>query len=232
MLSRSTFLTLLFVSLIHAGLIAAVWIQAPAAKLSSLAAPTVEGVLIAMPEPEEVPSSPVVETPPPPPPPPKKPEAPKKPIPKPVVQPKPQPVKPPPVETKVAPPENAMTPPTPPPAPAPAPTQVPASVPVTPEPQQEPVQEPQVDASRMKSLAPKYPRLSRRLREQGTVLLEMLVLPDGSVAELRVKTSSGFERLDQAALDAVKSWRFFPARRGGEAIAYRYVQPIAFSLAK
>lgn len=64
------------------------------------------------------------------------------------------------------------------------------------------------------------------------MLLEMLVLPDGSVAELRVKTSSGFERLDQAALDAVKSWRFLPARRGGEAIAYRYVQPIAFSLAK
>lgn len=234
MLSRSTFLTLLFVSLIHAGLIAVVWIQAPAAKPSSLAAPTVDGVLIAMPKPVAVPTPPVVETPPPPPPPPppKKPEAPKKSIPKPVEPPKPQPVKPPPVETKVAPPENAMTPPAPPPAPAPASTQAPASAPVTPEPQEESVQEPRVDASRMKSLAPKYPRLSRRLREQGTVLLEMLVLPDGSVAELRVKTSSGFDRLDQAALDAVKSWRFLPARRGDEAIAYRYVQPIAFSLAK
>jgi protein TonB len=77
---------------------------------------------------------------------------------------------------------------------------------------------------------PTYPRRSRRLREQGTVLLEMLVLADGRVTELRVNTSSGFERLDQAALDAVQSWRFLPAQRGGEAIAYRYLQPIEFLL--
>jgi len=228
--SRSILSTLLFVCLFHAALILAVWSHPPAAKLASLSVPTVQGVLIAMPEPAVAPATPVVETPPPPPPPPpppKKTEAPKKPIPKPVEQPKPQPVKPKVTEPeKVAAPEKAITPTATVPAPAPA------SAPQMPEPQEEPVQEPRVDASRMRSLSPKYPRLSRRLREQGTVLLEMLVLPDGSVTELRVKTSSGFERLDQAALDAVKSWRFLPARRGGEAIAYRYVQPIEFSLAK
>lgn len=226
--SRSILSTLLFVCLLHAAVILAVWSHPPAAKPVSLAAPTVQGMLIALPEPVAVSVPPVVETPPsPPPPPPKKTEAPKKPMPKPVAPPKPQPV-----ATQTAPPETAITQPSPPPAPAPAPVDAPAGAPVTPEPQAEPVQEPQVDASSMKSLAPKYPRLSRRLREQGTVLLEMLVLADGSIAELRVKTSSGFERLDQAALDAVKSWRFLPARRGGEAIAYRYVQPIEFSLAK
>lgn len=220
--SRSILSTLLFVCLLHAAVILAVWSHPPAAKPVSLAAPTVQGMLIALPEPVAVSVPPVVESPPPPPP--KKTEAPKTPVPKPV-----QPPKPLPVETSIAPPETAITPA---PPPAPVAVQAPASAPVTPEPQAEPVQEPQVDASSMKSLAPKYPRLSRRLREQGTVLLEMLVLADGSIAELRVKTSSGFERLDQAALDAVKSWRFLPARRGGEAIAYRYVQPIEFSLAK
>lgn len=226
--SRSVLSTLLFVSLLHAAVILAVWSHPPAAKPASLSVPTVQGVLIAMPEPVVVPAPPIVETLPPPPPP-KKPETLKQPLPKPVEQPKPQPIKSRPVETKEAPPENTITPP---PAPVPATVQAPASAPLTPEPQEEPVQEPHVDASRMKSLSPKYPRLSRRLREQGTVLLEMLVLVDGSVTELRVKTSSGFERLDQAALDAVKSWRFLPARRGGEAIAYRYVQPVEFSLAK
>lgn len=226
MFSRPTFLTLLFVCLIHAGLIAAVWINAPVTQSLADTQPTVEGVLISLPEPPAVQAPPpAVETPPPPP---KKPNVPK-PKPKPVEKPKPQPVKP-----KAAPPENAITPPAPPPS---APTHAPAKEPApiatpTPEPLEEPVQEPRVDASRKQSLAPKYPTLSRRLREQGTVFLELLILADGSIAELRVKTSSGYERLDKAALAAVKNWYFVPARRGGEAIAYRYVQPIAFSLAK
>tara|TARA_R110002111_G_scaffold115634_2_gene176588 strand:+ start:417 stop:1055 length:639 start_codon:yes stop_codon:yes gene_type:complete len=86
------------------------------------------------------------------------------------------------------------------------------------------------DASQLNNIPPSYPRLSKRLREEGLVILELLVLVDGSVAEITVKTSSGFLRLDKAALAAVSKWRYTPATRQGEIIAYRYEQPIEFSM--
>ncbi|MEE2000818.1 energy transducer TonB [Alkalimonas sp. MEB108] len=93
-----------------------------------------------------------------------------------------------------------------------------------------PVTAPRADASHLNNPAPAYPMVSRRLREQGTVLLELLIEADGQISELAVLQSSGFPRLDQAALEAVKQWRFEPARQGGSAIAYRYQQPITFQL--
>ncbi|MEE2023089.1 energy transducer TonB [Alkalimonas mucilaginosa] len=93
-----------------------------------------------------------------------------------------------------------------------------------------PVTAPRADASHLNNPAPAYPMLSRRLREQGTVLLELLIEADGQISELAVLQSSGFPRLDQAALEAVKQWRFEPARQGDTAIAYRYQQPITFQL--
>jgi protein TonB len=78
--------------------------------------------------------------------------------------------------------------------------------------------------------APAYPAASRRLGEQGRVLLDVYIQPDGRVGEIRVKQSSGYPRLDEAALDAVRRWRYVPARRGNEPIALWYVQPISFSL--
>lgn len=86
------------------------------------------------------------------------------------------------------------------------------------------------DAAHLNNPAPRYPRLSKRLREEGLVILELLVLADGSVTEVKIKTSSGYIRLDKAALEAVKKWRYRPATRNGLVTAYRYQQPIEFSM--
>lgn len=98
------------------------------------------------------------------------------------------------------------------------------------EPSTAPVVPPQADASQLNNPAPLYPAQSRRLRETGVVILEVLVKADGSLGDLRLKTSSGYDRLDESALRAVKSWRFVPAKRGNEAIDFWYELPIEFSL--
>ncbi len=77
---------------------------------------------------------------------------------------------------------------------------------------------------------PQYPWISRRRGEQGRVVLEVAVAADGRAKEVRVKRSSGFARLDRAALAAVRAWRFSPALRGGRAVAGRIDVPIAFRL--
>jgi periplasmic protein TonB len=112
------------------------------------------------------------------------------------------------------------------PAPAPAPS---ARAPVVTEPAT-PVIPPQSDALHLNNPAPVYPAVSRRLREQGRVLLDAHILPDGTVGELKLKRSSGFARLDEAAMAAVHQWRYVPAKRGDQPIAFWYVQPIDFAL--
>ena len=94
------------------------------------------------------------------------------------------------------------------------------------------VSQPRTDAAHLNNPAPVYPPISRRMGEEGTVLLDVHILPDGSVREVRLRTSSGHERLDRSALDAVGRWRYVPARRGDTPIAYWYVQPVVFSLSR
>jgi periplasmic protein TonB len=91
---------------------------------------------------------------------------------------------------------------------------------------------PHTDAAHINNPAPVYPVLSRRAREQGIVILEILVLANGGVEEVRLTTSSGHTKLDQAAMAAVKQWRFVAAKRGGQAIDFWYELPIEFSLKK
>jgi protein TonB len=110
---------------------------------------------------------------------------------------------------------------------APSAATVPAAPASTPMPKVTP---PRSDAAHLNNPVPAYPTASRRFGEQGHVLLEVFILADGSVGEIRLKRSSGFMRLDEAALDAVRRWRFVPARRGEQAIAQWHVQPITFSL--
>lgn len=75
---------------------------------------------------------------------------------------------------------------------------------------------------------PEYPKMSLRLGEQGTVVLTVMVKSDGSAGDVEVKSSSGFTRLDRAAADAVKTWRFNPATIDGKAVDKSYEVPITF----
>ncbi|MES2918433.1 MAG: energy transducer TonB [Pseudomonadota bacterium] len=93
-----------------------------------------------------------------------------------------------------------------------------------------PVTPPRSDAAHLNNPKPVYPAVSRRLKEEGTVVLEVFIQVDGSVGELRVKRSSGFPRLDEAALAAVRRWTYVPARRGSEALALWHSQSLVFSL--
>ena len=78
--------------------------------------------------------------------------------------------------------------------------------------------------------APAYPALSRRMRETGTVVLEVELDESGHVAAIRVDRSSGHARLDEAALTAVRRWRCQPAQRNGMPIRGIALQPIRFAL--
>ena len=90
--------------------------------------------------------------------------------------------------------------------------------------------QPRFDADYLKNPAPTYPPLSRRLHEEGKVLLRVWVDTTGRPGQIEVKTSSGSPRLDQAAQDAVWRWQFVPARHGSEAIGAWVLVPITFVL--
>ena len=78
---------------------------------------------------------------------------------------------------------------------------------------------------------PAYPALARRREQQGTVTVRVLVGADGSVERAEVADSSGFDALDEAALETVRSrWRFVPARHGGLAVESWVLVPIRFAL--
>ncbi|PKO87108.1 MAG: energy transducer TonB [Betaproteobacteria bacterium HGW-Betaproteobacteria-12] len=149
--------------------------------------------------------------------------------------PKPLPAKPKPLQT---PPVLAMTPeqqaPTAAPAvvaapPVAAPSPSPAAVTTA------PVAAPAVIAARynaayLNNPQPKYPALSRRLGEEGKVLLKVRVSAEGLPIGVDLEKSSNFARLDEAARLAVAAWRFVPARRGDEAIEAAVIVPIVFRL--
>lgn len=85
-------------------------------------------------------------------------------------------------------------------------------------------------AAYLRNPAPRYPLEARRSGEQGTVTLRVLVTREGHAARVDVEKSSGSARLDAAALEAVKAWRFVPARKGQEAIESSVLVPIVFRL--
>jgi protein TonB len=77
---------------------------------------------------------------------------------------------------------------------------------------------------------PAYPSAPRRLGIQGTTMLRVHVLADGRIGEVLVDHSAGHPDLDQAALEAVRRWRFEPARRGADAVAMWVLLPVEFRL--
>jgi protein TonB len=86
------------------------------------------------------------------------------------------------------------------------------------------------DAAYLNNPKPNYPPISRRLGEEGKVLLRVKVAPDGAATEVDLEKSSSFERLDEAARQVVARWRFVPAKRGDQAIEASVIVPIVFRL--
>ena len=89
---------------------------------------------------------------------------------------------------------------------------------------------PSAEADYLHNPPPTYPRMSRRLGEQGTVVLRVRISAQGLPEQVALRTSSGFARLDQAALDAVPRWRFVPGQRNGVAEAMWFNVPVRFVL--
>jgi len=134
------------------------------------------------------------------------------------------PVLPAPVAASPAAAEEAPSYKIPPAAPAPAQTAapvLPAPVTVTP---------PAFTASYLRNPPPAYPAVARRSGEEGTVMLRVLVGRDGAPLKVEVDQTSRSRALDHAALDAVKGWRFVPARRGTENIEGWVRVPVSFRL--
>lgn len=88
------------------------------------------------------------------------------------------------------------------------------------------------DVDYLKNPPPQYPSMSRRLSEEGRVLLRVQVSATGDVLAVEMKKSSGFARLDEAARKAVAKWRFTPAKQGNTALVSWVEVPIQFSLQK
>lgn len=92
------------------------------------------------------------------------------------------------------------------------------------------IEPPSFGAAYLNNPAPAYPMQARRMGEQGKVLLKVLVSQDGKAETVKVDTSSGHQKLDQAAIDAVKKWSFVPAKRSNQPISAYVLVPVNFTL--
>ena len=220
-------------ALLHAG---AWWVFQQAQAEPVITPPEIPEMTVELTSP--APPAPPVEEPPPPPPPPE-PEVPQededavkeppkpvekpKPIekPKPVVKPKPvpkpQPVKPAPPAPAAPAAPTAPTVPTAPAAPAAAPGPVKETAAVS-------------GLASLGNPPPEYPSLALRRSWEGTVVLRIKVLPNGRAGTVEVTKSSGKQALDEAAVTAVRNWKFVPAKRGDTPIEGFATQTIAFKL--
>ena len=93
-----------------------------------------------------------------------------------------------------------------------------------------PVTPPDFSAAQLNNPGPTYPYAARRAREQGTVMLKVLVTPEGRAGDIEINESSGFDRLDKAAIQTVRKWRFVPAKQAGKPVAAWVLVPVGFHL--
>ena len=188
---------------LHAAVIGALLAFEPARTAILLAAP----VMVSLITPQRVEPAPkAVEVPP---------------KPRPVVKPPPKPE---PMPLTTAPVEAPSPSPiiVPPPAPLPEPAPIVAAAPV--------ITAPIFAADYLDNPPPSYPVVSRRAGEQGRVVLRVLVNPGGRADDVEIRNSSGHARLDEAAREAVRRWRFVPAKRGNEPVPAWVLIPISFRL--
>ena len=115
-----------------------------------------------------------------------------------------------------------------------APAEPPKTTPLPPieaaPPKPTPIVPPSFGADYLQNPAPTYPAASRRLQEEGKVLLRVFVSAAGTPDRVEIERSSGSSRLDAAAQTAVRAWRFVPARQGGQPVPAWVIVPIQFSL--
>lgn len=104
-------------------------------------------------------------------------------------------------------------PPAPPAPPAPAKVELPSS-----------------NASYLNNAPPRYPSLSKRLGEQGQVVIRALIETNGTASQASIKKSSGYDRLDQTALQTVQTWRYVPGKRAGLPAPMWFNIPVNFVL--
>lgn len=88
------------------------------------------------------------------------------------------------------------------------------------------------DASYLNNPSLEYPPLSRSLEEEGIVTLKVLVSSDGNAKSVLLQSSSGYRRLDNAAIESVKKWKFAPAIIGGSKAESWIAVPVKFLLDK
>jgi TonB family protein len=81
---------------------------------------------------------------------------------------------------------------------------------------------------RVREVPPVYPREAERQGLSGWVDLEFTIAPDGATQDLVVRNAQPLRVFDQAAVDAVKRWRFEPVMRDGAAVAQRAAVRIRF----
>lgn len=147
-----------------------------------------------------------------PPPPPKPPEVKPKPAPQMIAAETPAPA---PIEVPLPEPEVFEQ------APPPAPQADPAPAPIIP---------PNFVAAYLDNPAPRYPDSSKRLGETGRVTLRVRVSALGLPESVEVERSSGYSRLDRTAMDAVRKWKFVPAKQGEQAVPATVLVPLNFEL--
>lgn len=92
------------------------------------------------------------------------------------------------------------------------------------------IEAPRFDAAYLNNPPPAYPAVARRMGQQGRVVVRVEVLPDGRSNRVELRHGSGHDLLDQAALEAVRKWRFVPARQGDVAVSAWVDVPITFRL--
>jgi len=89
---------------------------------------------------------------------------------------------------------------------------------------------PKLNADYLHNPRPDYPVQAKRMGWEGRVLLRVEVLANGNVGEVSIAKSSGHDLLDEAALDAVRRWKFVPAKKDGTAVHSSVNVPINFNL--
>ena len=122
--------------------------------------------------------------------------------------------------------EPAPNAPVAPPAAAAAPA--PATPPAAPAPPR--IELPSSNAAYLNNPKPPYPAISKRMGEQGKVVLRVLISAEGLPQKVEISQSSGYDRLDRQAQEAVQHWRFVPGKRNGVPEAMWTLVPIQFVL--